>query len=1274
MTPFGPTDVAAGPAASPALEESAFRASNSAIAVGSAGPAVTLDPAVTVAGQGDVAADPSVLYEEAMRHAHDLLEFEGGDRVTVGFRPRATDTWEVDGTRPVALPPGRLSGEAMAGTEVMATPDGSPASGPPDPGAEPGAPTDQPGEQVPATTDPARDPLAPVDLPTVPASEAATADGASAVLPGTTADRSAQASAGLRRQVFGFLPYWELNGATVLDYDTLSTIAYFSVGSDRHGNLLKRDPDGTATTGWGGWTSDRLTSIINEAHQRGTRVVLTITMFAWSSSQRAAQAALLASPDARLSLARQTAQAVRDRGADGVNLDFEPLVSGYEDEFVAFVRTLRGELDRFAPGYQITFDTLAELGNYPLADLLAPGGADAVFVMGYDYRTASASSAGSIAPLGGPRYDVTETVARYLARIPPDQVILGVPYYGRAWSTVSDTLNAPTQTGAQYGYSSSVVYDTAAELALQHGRRYDPVEQVAWFVYRRENCSAAYGCVLSWRQVYYDDAQSLRAKYDLVNASGLRGVGIWALGYDGSRPELRAALVEKFIEDRAGPMSGITVLAPAQGDEGFLVRWTARDDSGVRDHDVEVAVDGGAWTPWLSATTATSDIYLGRTGQRYAFRVRATDLKGNVAPWTVTQATAGPASLAPGGFATVRTDGLSARTAPDTSASRVATFAAGDVVAVLDGPRRADGYAWYRVSGPLAEWPAVAPVRTGVWVAASGGSTTHLAARPAPHVTAVDAGIQGLAVGTLSTAAVASPGFSLVAPGRTFSPNADGSGDRVRIRWTNKVALSSLALNVYRPDGSLVGSRALAQRSAGLQTLDWEGAVGGAAPADGSYAIQLVGVAGKATYRAPSARPVTASQLAAYGVTVDRVAPAVVSSSISGSLVSPDGDGVLDTVTATLSAPGASRWVLAVAPRTATGHGTAIRTITGPGETASATWDGTTDTGAPAPQGVYRLTMSGLDEAGNPGSVSWEVTLDTQDPVVAASAAPAVFSPNADGVADTTRLAWSSDVAVRATISVMRGTTVVRRWTTGSSTGTTIAWDGRDRAGRPVADGRYQLVVDAADAAGNRVAVKATVTVDRTAGFLRWSPTTFYPQDGDKLSPTSTVGFRLARTATTSLRIVDATGKVVRNAWLDRARAAGTWTWRWDGRNGQRALVAPGRYTAVLTATSAIGTIELRRTVIADGFLVSSPPATARGGTMLVLAFRTVEPLRTGPTVTLRQPGIAAAKVTATSLGRGRYEARIPIEAGAPGPATITIAARDTASGVNRTDLALTIE
>ena len=43
--------------------------------------------------------------------------------------------------------------------------------------------------------------------------------------------------------------------------------------------------------------------------------------------------------------------------------------------------------------------------------------------------------------------------------------------------------------------------------------------------------------------------QALGAKYDLVNRYDLRGAGIWALGYDGTRPELYQALKDKFITD-----------------------------------------------------------------------------------------------------------------------------------------------------------------------------------------------------------------------------------------------------------------------------------------------------------------------------------------------------------------------------------------------------------------------------------------------------------------------------------------------------------------------------------------------------------------------------------------------------------------------------------------------------------------------------------------------------------------------------------------------------
>ncbi len=134
---------------------------------------------------------------------------------------------------------------------------------------------------------------------------------------------------GLRREVFGFLPYWELT-------DSVDPARLGEAVDDR---LLRRrcgrrtatcsetNADGSTTVGWSGWTSSKLTTVINAAHASGARVVLTVQSFAWTSSGVTRQKALLGSPAGRANLARQIAAAVRDRGADGVNLDFEPIVS-----------------------------------------------------------------------------------------------------------------------------------------------------------------------------------------------------------------------------------------------------------------------------------------------------------------------------------------------------------------------------------------------------------------------------------------------------------------------------------------------------------------------------------------------------------------------------------------------------------------------------------------------------------------------------------------------------------------------------------------------------------------------------------------------------------------------------------------------------------------------------------------------------------------------------------------------------------------------------------
>jgi spore germination protein YaaH len=662
-------------------------------------------PAVAPADGESGQLMPGVHYEDALAHANDRIAFTPGGRVIVPFRPRASDSWQVGGHSPRALPAGTLSGRDL----LLAADD---------------------------KAAPSPDPTAPIDAPAIDPSDAPAADGASATLPSSSGDVSLDGTR-LRRQVMGYLPYWEVSAAT-LDYELLSTIAYFSVGADKNGNLLKTNPNGTPTTGWAGWTSSRLTSIINSAHAKGTRVVLTISVFAWTTGQAALQGALLGSPTARLNLARQAAAAVRARGADGINLDFEPIASGYGDEYAAFVRTVRAELNKQAPGYQLTFDTTGSIGNYPIEAATAPGGADAIFIMGYDYRTAGSGYAGSIDPLSGPAYDLQDTVNAFAARVAPSKLILGVPWYGRAWSTVSDQGNAKTQSGTKYGTSNTVVFDTALDYAKQYGRRWDSREQSPWIAYRRQNCSSTYGCVMTWRQVYYDDAVSIKLRYDMINRMGLRGAGIWALGYDADRIEMRQALAEKFLNDKTIPLAGIRALAPVQRTESFAVSWVGADESGILDYDVQVSIHGGPWHDWLVDTKATSATYAGADGLGFAFRVRARDTPGNLGAWDVSSVYHPHVALAPGGFGKVVASTVNVRSAASTSAPIVTTAGSGTMLAITGGPVSAGGYTWYKATLPIAEWAPIAGVRTDVWVAAGSSSATFVAPVTAPNATGVD--------------------------------------------------------------------------------------------------------------------------------------------------------------------------------------------------------------------------------------------------------------------------------------------------------------------------------------------------------------------------------------------------------------------------------------------------------------------------------------------------------------------------------------------------------
>ncbi len=347
---------------------------------------------------------------------------------------------------------------------------------------------------------------------------------------------------GLFREVFGYLPYWMLQSDKMpyLDYSLVSTLAYFSVGAQSNGTLAKVTSGGAVTTGWGGWNSTAMTQVINRAHQRGVKVVLTVTMMAFSGNY-SAMTTLLNSDTNRRRLAAEIAAAVKSRNADGVNLDFEPVPSSLRASYTTFVRQMKAELVRQGAGSYLTVATMAGAATwstgYDVVGLTASGAADALMVMAYDFNWSGSARAGGVSPIVSPYViDVDTAMRDHLELVPASKLIWGVPYYGREWSTTSSAQNSTTN-GVLTSAAGTYVYHIGA--ASSHGRRWDATGQVPW--YRFWNSSAG-----TWVQGYYDDVTSLTVKYDLVNVRGLRGIGVWHLLMDGARPELWNAIDNNF--------------------------------------------------------------------------------------------------------------------------------------------------------------------------------------------------------------------------------------------------------------------------------------------------------------------------------------------------------------------------------------------------------------------------------------------------------------------------------------------------------------------------------------------------------------------------------------------------------------------------------------------------------------------------------------------------------------------------------------------------------
>ncbi|GAB1457051.1 hypothetical protein MASR2M48_23590 [Spirochaetota bacterium] len=187
---------------------------------------------------------------------------------------------------------------------------------------------------------------------------------------------------------------------------------------------------------------------------------------------------------------------------DGVQIDFEAIPLRDRDNFVTFLAMLKDGLGSKILSVALPArlsDAGDTLGYARIAAIV-----DRVFIMAYDEHW-STSPPGPVASM-----EWCSRVARFAAsRIEARKLIMGLPFYGRAWGSVM-----PNRAYKHSGIESLKEEKGVEVLSRENG--------IPRFRYE-ENVIV---------EVYYDDAESLSHRLQLYRNAGIRSVGFWRLGQE----------------------------------------------------------------------------------------------------------------------------------------------------------------------------------------------------------------------------------------------------------------------------------------------------------------------------------------------------------------------------------------------------------------------------------------------------------------------------------------------------------------------------------------------------------------------------------------------------------------------------------------------------------------------------------------------------------------------------------------------------------------------
>jgi chitinase len=311
------------------------------------------------------------------------------------------------------------------------------------------------------------------------------------------------AAAAPSRRVYGYIAAG--TPASAVHLDLVTDLAFSSEPLASDGTL--------STTSWLGAGK----TLVTAAHAQGVRVELVVMLF-----NTGPLTTFLGSATAMQKATQAIVAAVKSAGGDGVNLDFEFVPGSARAQFVSFVQGMTSAMHATIPGSDVS---IALPGvSYPGYDITALAAAcDTLMIMSYDFHYAG-SDPGPVAPLADSSEwragSQSSSVTLFKSQVAnAKQLVLGLPLYGYDYEASSSTVPGTHVAGTT---ATAVEWKNCPSLAAVYGRKWDAASSTPYLVYQQAG---------AWRQLWYEDVESLGLKIDLVVASDIGGIGLWNLTY-----------------------------------------------------------------------------------------------------------------------------------------------------------------------------------------------------------------------------------------------------------------------------------------------------------------------------------------------------------------------------------------------------------------------------------------------------------------------------------------------------------------------------------------------------------------------------------------------------------------------------------------------------------------------------------------------------------------------------------------------------------------------